>query len=134
MHRPSGQRFPISKKEPPSFCCVRVNRHTPGIAVALLISSRILWHWRGRRYERGAVRVGAYRRGVRSCRVIPGAGGGCGYRTIRALGKRERTTRGGARMRNASLWEGERLTLEQAKALTIESLQAYSAGYRHWAI
>lgn len=37
-------------------------------------------------------------------------------------------------MRNESLWEGERLTLERSIALTIDSLQVYGAGYRHWAI
>src|SRR5690348_9470369 len=37
-------------------------------------------------------------------------------------------------MRNASLWEGERLTLERSLLLTTESLQAYGPLYRHWAI
>ncbi len=33
-----------------------------------------------------------------------------------------------------SLWEGERLTMERSHALTVESLQAYGALYRHWAV
>lgn len=37
-------------------------------------------------------------------------------------------------MRNESLWEGERLTLERSVELTLESLHMYGAGYRHWAI
>lgn len=32
------------------------------------------------------------------------------------------------------MWEGERLTLERAIALTSESLQLYGPSYRHWAI
>lgn len=35
--------------------------------------------------------------------------------------------------RPTSLWEGERLTMERSIELTIESLQAYGPGYRHWA-
>src|SRR5947209_2040626 len=37
-------------------------------------------------------------------------------------------------MRNISLWESERLTMERSLELTIESLQAYGPLYRHWAI
>jgi DNA sulfur modification protein DndC len=37
-------------------------------------------------------------------------------------------------MKTISLWEGERLTLERALALTKESLQTYGMLYRHWAI
>ncbi len=37
-------------------------------------------------------------------------------------------------MRNISLWESERLTMERSIDLTIESLQAYGSLYRHWAI
>lgn len=33
-----------------------------------------------------------------------------------------------------SLWEGERLTLEHALELTVNSLQEYGPRYRHWAI
>lgn len=36
--------------------------------------------------------------------------------------------------RTPSLWESERLTLERAIALTIESLQTYGQTHRHWAI
>lgn len=36
--------------------------------------------------------------------------------------------------RMISLWEGERLTLERAMALTGKSLQRYGSLYRHWAI
>lgn len=37
-------------------------------------------------------------------------------------------------MRNISLWEAERLTMETSVELTIESLSAYGSLYRHWAI
>src|SRR5947208_12482126 len=37
-------------------------------------------------------------------------------------------------MRAISLWESERLTLERALSLTVESLQTYGPLYRHWAI
>lgn len=37
-------------------------------------------------------------------------------------------------MRHTSLWEGERLTLDEALALTCEALQKHGAKYRHWAI
>lgn len=37
-------------------------------------------------------------------------------------------------MRNTSLWESERLTLDRSQELTIESMQLYGAIYRHWAI
>ena len=37
-------------------------------------------------------------------------------------------------MRNESLWEGERLTMERSIELTKESLQAYGSLYKHWAI
>jgi DNA sulfur modification protein DndC len=36
--------------------------------------------------------------------------------------------------RTPSLWESDRLSLERAMALTIESLQAYGPRYRHWAV
>lgn len=36
--------------------------------------------------------------------------------------------------RTISMWEGDRLTLERAIALTTESLQLYGPLYRHWAI
>lgn len=36
--------------------------------------------------------------------------------------------------RQIALWEGERLTMEHAIDLTIDSLHAYGARYRHWAI
>lgn len=37
-------------------------------------------------------------------------------------------------MRNESLWEGERLTMERSIALTVESLSAYGPLYKHWAV
>ncbi len=36
--------------------------------------------------------------------------------------------------RQMALWESERLTMEHARDLTIESLYAYGTRYRHWAI
>lgn len=37
-------------------------------------------------------------------------------------------------MRNETLWESERLTLERSIELTIESLQTYGPLYKHWTI
>lgn len=36
-------------------------------------------------------------------------------------------------MRNISLFESERLTLEDSLSMTADSLNAYSNNYRHWA-
>ncbi len=36
--------------------------------------------------------------------------------------------------RNVSLWGEERLTLEQAMALTIETMQAHASAYPHWVV
>jgi uncharacterized protein YeaO (DUF488 family) len=36
-------------------------------------------------------------------------------------------------MKRESLWEGERLTLEQALELTRETIVLYGPRYRHWA-
>lgn len=47
----------------------------------------------------------------------------------------EKTTAVGVSARgNASLFEGERLTLPKSIELTVESLKAYAPNYRHWAI
>lgn len=37
-------------------------------------------------------------------------------------------------MRNVSLFESDRLTLEDSLAMTADSLNAYGANYRHWAL
>jgi hypothetical protein len=37
-------------------------------------------------------------------------------------------------MKQASFWEGERLTLERSLELTTESLRTYGPLYRHWGI
>ncbi len=37
-------------------------------------------------------------------------------------------------MRQQSLWDGARLTMEEAMEITLRSLQAYGGKYRHWAL
>ncbi|MBO0783441.1 MAG: phosphoadenosine phosphosulfate reductase family protein [Ktedonobacteraceae bacterium] len=37
-------------------------------------------------------------------------------------------------MKQTSLWESERLSMERSLALTLESLQLYGPAYRHWAM